>query len=278
MKEVSAGVRVGFIPLLVGSVVGESMVDVVRCIGLTASSERGLMTGRWGGGARPGRGRWLFVLTIAAIAGCGGGDGTGAMNPPPSYALTLRPGSNGTLTANPVGPTYPPGTLVTLTAAPDPQWTIQAWSGTDDDGSTAPVNHVTMRGDRTAGVQFATQSCSADPTTGNAVARMISPTNGATLPAGAVTFRWCNANADYFLTVESVAGAHDIFFAFAGGVGIGAGVNTLTLGPGCAVTPPTGCIPAKGEPISVTLWTFKQGNVLPPSPFQYTYTAASPSP
>jgi hypothetical protein len=61
-------------------------------------------------------------------------------------------------------------------------------------------------------------------------------------------------------------------------VGTGAGVNTLTLGPGCAAVPPTGCIPAKGESISVTLYTLKQGSVLAPSPFQYTYTAASPSP
>jgi len=55
-------------------------------------------------------------------------------------------------------------------------------------------------------------------------------------------------------------------------------VNSLTLGPGCAAAPPTGCIPAMGEAIYVTLYTLKQGNVLAPSPFQYTYTAASPSP
>jgi hypothetical protein len=61
-------------------------------------------------------------------------------------------------------------------------------------------------------------------------------------------------------------------------VGPGAGVNTLTLGPDCAAVPPTGCIPARGESIYVTLFTLKQGNVLAPSPFQYTYTAASPSP
>jgi hypothetical protein len=88
----------------------------------------------------------------------------------------------------------------------------------------------------------------------------------------------CNASADYFLTVESIPGAHDIFFAFAGGAGTGAGVNSLTLSPGCATTPPTGCIPAMGEAIYVTLYTLKQGNVLAPSPFQYTYTTASPPP
>ena len=61
----------------------------------------------------------------------------------------------------------------------------------------------------------------ADPVTGHAVARMISPQDGATLPAGAVTFQWCNASADYFLAIETVPGAHDIFYAFAGGPGAG---------------------------------------------------------
>ena len=124
-----------------------------------------------------------------------------------------------------------------------------------------------------ATVTQAQTTCPVDPVSGFAVAQMISPTNGSTLPAGAVTFEWCNAKADYFLTVESVIGAHDIFFAFAGGPG--AGVTSLTLGPECAPAPPTGCIPAHGETIHVTLWTLKHGEVLPPSPFQYTYTAAT---
>jgi hypothetical protein len=121
------------------------------------------------------------------------------------------------------------------------------------------------------------QTCPLDPVSGFAVAQMISPTNGSTLPAGAVTFEWCNANADYFLSIESLVGAHDIFFAFAGGAGPGAGVVSVTLGPACAPAPPIGCIPARGETIHVTLWTLKHGEILPPSPFQYTYTAASPA-
>jgi hypothetical protein len=71
-------------------------------------------------------------------------------------------------------------------------------------------------------------------------------------------------------------GAHDIFFAFAGGPG--AGVNTLALGPGCAAAPPTGCVLPRGESIFVTLFTLKQGNIVSPSPFQYTYTASSSAP
>jgi hypothetical protein len=110
------------------------------------------------------------------------------------------------------------------------------------------------------------------------VAQLTSPTPGSTLPAGAVTFEWCNANADYFLTVESVLGAHDIFFAFTGGAGPGAGVVSITLGPACAPSPPTGCIPTHGETIFVTLFTLKHGAVVPPSPFNYTFTAANTAP
>jgi len=141
------------------------------------------------------------------------------------------------------------------------------------------------------------QNCPVDPVTGNAVARLVSPTDGTTLIpenpsvtplpavdpvsglAGAVTFAWCNANADYFLTVESVPGAHDIFNAFAGGVGPGAGVVSVTLGPACnipsATNPTTGCIPTRGETIFVTLFTQKRGATLAPSPFFYTFTAAN---
>jgi len=102
------------------------------------------------------------------------------------------------------------------------------------------------------------------------VAQIISPVAGSVLPAGAVTFTWCNASGDYFLEIESVPGAHDVFFAFV------VGVESVTLGPGCAPIPPTGCIPPNGETIYVTLWT----NTAQHGPSHYvpaptvTYTAA----
>ncbi len=42
---------------------------------------------------------------------------------------------------------YAEGTLVTLTAQPDPGWEVRAWSGTDDDASTATFNTITMPAD-----------------------------------------------------------------------------------------------------------------------------------
>lgn len=88
------------------------------------------------------------------------------------------------------------------------------------------------------------------------VAQMTSPTPGSTLPGSTVTFQWCNASADYFLTVESILGAHDIFYAVVR-------VNSVTLIN----------LPTTGKTVFVTLWT--QGNNGNwQNPFQYTYTAA----
>ena len=141
------------------------------------------------------------------------------------------------------------------------------------------------------------QNCPVDAGTGNAVARLVKLSDGVTpvpesptvnaIPAidpvskvaGAVTFEWCNAQADYFLVVESVAGAKDIYNAFVGGTN--AGLEKITLGPACNVptptSPTTGCIPMKGEQIFVTLYTTKRGAFLPPSPIFYTFQAANVS-
>lgn len=85
------------------------------------------------------------------------------------------------------------------------------------------------------------------------VATINSPAAGSTLPIGAVTFKWCNAHSDYFLTVESVAGARNIYNAAV------VGQEFVTLGPGCntptATDPTTQCIPSNGATIYVTLWT-----------------------
>jgi hypothetical protein len=96
---------------------------------------------------------------------------------------------------------------------------------------------------------FATAVARAQATCPGPVAQIVSPPPGSTLPAGAVTFAWCRASGDYFLDIESVPGAGDIFFAFP------VGVESVTLGPACASAPPVGCIPPHGETIFVTLWT-----------------------
>src|ERR1051326_7178633 len=71
------------------------------------------------------------------------------------------------------------------------------------------------------------------------VAQMVCPTPGTTLPGNDVPFTWCNANADYFLQMESIPGAHDIFFAFVPAQNF---VHLINL-------------PTNGATIYVTLWT-----------------------
>jgi len=55
---------------------------------------------------------------------------------------------------SPTSGTYYAGTVVTLTATPDTGWRVKAWSGTDDDSSTAKTNSVVMDSDRTVTVEF----------------------------------------------------------------------------------------------------------------------------
>lgn len=86
-------------------------------------------------------------------------------------------------------------------------------------------------------------------------AQISSPVNGSILTpnaAGQVTFSWCNASADYFLVLESVPGAHDIFYAIVT-------VTSVSLGPTCASAPPIQCIPMNGEPIYAHLQTQVKG-------------------
>jgi hypothetical protein len=100
---------------------------------------------------------------------------------------------------------------------------------------------------------FAATGAQAQTTCPGSVAQITTPAAGSVLPAGAVTFAWCNASADYFLTIETVRGAANIFNAFV------VGVESVTLGPACNVpspaNPTTECIPTSGETIFLTLWT-----------------------
>ena len=49
---------------------------------------------------------------------------------------------------------YIDGTVVTLTARPDPNYGVAEWTGTDDDDSAGLTNTVTMAGDRRVTVRF----------------------------------------------------------------------------------------------------------------------------
>jgi len=77
-----------------------------------------------------------------------------------TWTLTLDPGTGGSITADPVGPTYTDNTTVTLNAVPDDGFSLQTWTGTDDDSSTSLTNHVTMHADTTVAATFVEDSAS----------------------------------------------------------------------------------------------------------------------
>jgi uncharacterized repeat protein (TIGR02543 family) len=71
---------------------------------------------------------------------------------PPQYTLTANTVGNGTVTSDPAGGTYDAGTVVTLTAAPDPGWQFDGWSG-DSSGSDNPAA-ITMNANKSVTANF----------------------------------------------------------------------------------------------------------------------------
>ena len=76
--------------------------------------------------------------------------------PPPQYSLVVNKigDGSGSVGANPVGPLYDPGTVVTLTATPTPGSGFEGWTGCDSisvDGDCV----VTMAAARTVTAEFA---------------------------------------------------------------------------------------------------------------------------
>ena len=94
--------------------------------------------------SRPGRVRFGAVVGLLGIAlgagGCASGPTVATTNPPAttpqtptpsgSVQLTIRPSGTGTgtVTADPPGPNYQPGTSVTLTAIPGSTSLLTGWT------------------------------------------------------------------------------------------------------------------------------------------------------
>jgi hypothetical protein len=71
------------------------------------------------------------------------------------FDVTATPTGPGTITLDPPGGTYPAGTVVTVSAVPDPSAVFTAWSG-DLSGSTNP-DFLTVDADKNLGANFVGQ-------------------------------------------------------------------------------------------------------------------------
>ncbi len=114
------------------------------------------------------------VVTVEAVADSGwsfdswSGDLSGSDNPTTitidgdktitatftlnQYTLTTNVVGNGSITLNPSGGVYDEGTVVTVEAVADSDWSFDSWSG-DLTGSTNPTT-ITMNGDRSITATF----------------------------------------------------------------------------------------------------------------------------
>jgi hypothetical protein len=69
-----------------------------------------------------------------------------------TYILTVNTSGSGSVTINPTSSTYNFGTVVTLTADPDPNWVFEGWTG-DLNGLANPIT-ITMNFDKTVTATF----------------------------------------------------------------------------------------------------------------------------
>lgn len=74
----------------------------------------------------------------------------------PQFALSLTNVSgHGVVTLDPPDGQYDCGTVVTLTATPDPDYCFKRWTGTNNDSTIATTNTVTMKTNKAVTVEFA---------------------------------------------------------------------------------------------------------------------------
>jgi TolB protein len=76
------------------------------------------------------------------------------------YTLTVDVIGGGSVALDPQQPTYAPGTVVELTATPDPGWSLYSWSG-DLTGTENPTT-ITMDSDKVVTATFAEGQCAYD--------------------------------------------------------------------------------------------------------------------
>lgn len=168
-----------------------------------------------------------------------------------SYTLSTAvagPGQ-GTIAASPAGPTYPAGTIVTLTAQPAAGSTFSGWSG---DGAGTTTRQVTMDGNKSVTASFALSPAAtytiAVANAGNGNGAVTANPAGPAYPAG----------SDVTLTAQPAAGS-----TFAGWSGDGTGTTTrqLTMDGNKSVTATFTLVPTPTYTLTTTTAGTGQGTV-----------------
>ena len=140
---------------------------------------------------------------------------------PATHTLT-KSSPNGTVTMDPAWPTYPAGTVVTVTAVPNAGYVLNNWSG-DLSGSANPTT-LTMTADQSVTANFAASSatCTLTETSPNGTVTFNPP--GPTYPINTV------------VTVTAVPSAGYVFNNWSGDLAGSANPTTLTMNADKSIT------------------------------------------
>jgi hypothetical protein len=128
-----------------------------------------------------------IVATNSSVTSYGADASFDTLSATSAYDLNVNIVGSGTVTLDPPGGTYAPGTVVTLTAAGDPGWGFGGWSG-DLSGTANPAT-ITMNSDRNITATFVQGQFRLNISTVGQGTVTLSPPGGIYEPAEHVTLK-----------------------------------------------------------------------------------------
>jgi uncharacterized repeat protein (TIGR02543 family) len=140
---------------------------------------------------------------------------------PSSYTLT-KSSPNGSVTFNPAWPTYPPGTVVTVTAVPNAGYVFNGWSG-DLAGSANPTT-ITMTTNSSVTANYAASSATYTLTAASPNGTVVLNPPGPTYPVNTV------------VTVTAVPNSGYAFTGWSGDLAGSANPTTITMNANKSIT------------------------------------------
>ncbi|MDZ7832997.1 MAG: right-handed parallel beta-helix repeat-containing protein [Desulfobacterales bacterium] len=130
---------------------GSHVYDAGTVVDLTADPDAGYQVASWSGTDDDSSTAGSNTVTMT-------GDKSVSVSfetiPVTQYTLTVTKSGSGTISPAEGSHVYDAGIVVDLTADPDAGYQVAAWSGTDDDSSTAQTNTVTMDSNKSVSVAF----------------------------------------------------------------------------------------------------------------------------
>jgi uncharacterized repeat protein (TIGR02543 family) len=195
---------------------------------------------------------------------------------PSAYTLTvnINPQGAGSVSLNPGGGNYPPGSQVTLTATPNPGYTFSSWSG-DASGSTNPTT-ITMNGNKSVTANFTVIPPCSYTLSVNIIPLTYAPPAPGTVTINPQKNTYCAGDQ---VTLKATPNSGWTFSSWSGGASGSANPTTITMNGNKSVTANFTVIPPCTCTLSPTSRSHgagaEAGSVSVSAPSGCNWTAAS---